>query len=57
MIATRFKITETDSSSLVLMHTGGTPWFIRINEEDHIVFADFHIDTGVAIQYLQGQLK
>jgi len=33
--------------------TGGTPWFIFIDQEDNIVFADFHINTDGAIQYLK----
>ena len=35
--------------------TGGTPWFIIINENDEIVFSDFHIDHKQLVEsYLQG---
>jgi len=31
--------------------TGGTPWFIFIDENDNVVFADFHINADGAIKY------
>jgi thiol-disulfide isomerase/thioredoxin len=37
--------------------TGGTPWFIFIDQEDNIVFADFHINTEGTINYLNEILK
>ena len=33
--------------------TGGTPWFIFINEEGTVVFNDYHLDTDKAIDYLK----
>lgn len=33
--------------------TGGTPWFILIDEEDKVLFNDFHLDTEKAIEYLK----
>ena len=33
--------------------TGGTPWFILIDEEDKVLFNDFHLDTEKAIDYLK----
>ena len=32
--------------------TGGTPWFIFIDNQDNIVFSDFHINENAAIAYL-----
>jgi thiol-disulfide isomerase/thioredoxin len=37
--------------------TGGTPWFILINQNNEIEFADFHINADGAIQYLKETLK
>ena len=34
--------------------TGGTPWFVFINQDDKIVFADFHINVEAAIKVLKG---
>ena len=36
--------------------TGGTPWFIFIDKNDTVVFADFHINVEKAIDFLN-QLK
>ena len=33
--------------------TGGTPWFININEDTIVLFADFHLNTEAAINYLK----
>jgi thiol-disulfide isomerase/thioredoxin len=33
--------------------TGGTPWFVFIDQNDKIVFADFHINVEAAIQVLK----
>jgi thiol-disulfide isomerase/thioredoxin len=33
--------------------TGGTPWFIFIDQENNVVFNDFHLNTEKAIEYLQ----
>ncbi|MBL7711927.1 MAG: TlpA family protein disulfide reductase [Chitinophagaceae bacterium] len=38
-------------------HTGGTPWFIFINQEDMIEFANFHIEAEQVIRYLGAKLK
>ena len=37
-------------------NTGGTPWFIFINQKDEIEFADFHINVDAAINYLYKSL-
>jgi len=41
--------------STVMYHyrTGGTPWFIFINQEGKVVFNDFHLNTEKAIEFLQ----
>ena len=33
--------------------TGGTPWFILIDQNDKVVFNDFHLNEDKAIEYLQ----
>lgn len=34
-------------------HTMGTPWFIIINPREQVVFSDFHLDAGRAIEALR----
>lgn len=34
--------------------TGGTPWFILIDQQGKVVFNDFHLDVDKAIEYLKG---
>jgi len=33
--------------------TGGTPWFIFIDQNDNVVFADFNINVEAAIEVLK----
>ena len=33
--------------------TGGTPWFIFIDQYDNVVFADFHVNVDGAIKFLK----
>lgn len=33
--------------------TRGTPWFIFINQKDHIIFADFHLNVEAVISFLK----
>ena len=35
--------------------TGGTPWFIFIDKNNHIVFADFHLNENAAIAFLKSR--
>ena len=38
-----------------IMHdyrTGGTPWFIFVDDNNQVVFNDFHVDSEKAIDYL-----
>lgn len=46
---------STQNISTVMYHyrTGGTPWFIFINQEGKVVFNDFHLNTEKAIEFLQ----
>ena len=46
---------NTQNVSSVMYHyrTGGTPWFIFINQEGKVVFNDFHLNTEKAIEFLQ----
>ena len=32
--------------------TGGTPWFIFIDQKGRVVFNDFHMNSEKAIEYL-----
>lgn len=46
---------DTNHISKVMMSygTGGTPWFILIDQWDTVVFADFNLDVENAINYLK----
>lgn len=33
--------------------TGGTPWFLFIDQNNNIVFSNFHLNTDAAIEYLK----
>lgn len=33
--------------------TGGTPWFVIIDQNDNVVFADFHLNADAAINALK----
>lgn len=44
---------KSRSNIMTNYRTGGTPWFIFINKQDHIVFADFHLNVEAAISYLK----
>ncbi|MCM5664172.1 peroxiredoxin family protein [Galbibacter mesophilus] len=44
---------ESRSSTMTDFQTGGTPWFIFIDKHDNIVFADFHLNTEAAIEFLK----
>jgi len=33
--------------------TGGTPWFVFIDQNNNVVFADFHINVDGAIEFLK----
>ncbi|CAM1343866.1 peroxiredoxin family protein [Tenacibaculum amylolyticum] len=33
--------------------TGGTPWFIFIDQHDNVIFADFHLNVDAAIKVLK----
>ena len=45
--------TGNRSSTMYNYRTGGTPWFIFIDQSDTVVFNDFHLDVDKAIKYLQ----
>ncbi|MFK7001056.1 peroxiredoxin family protein [Flavobacterium oreochromis] len=48
--------TNNISNIMVNYRTGGTPWFIFIDQNDNVVFNDYHLDTEKAISYLK-QIK
>ena len=41
------------STTMQNYRTGGTPWFILIDENDTVVFNDYHLDVDNAIKYLK----
>jgi len=41
------------SSTMQNYRTGGTPWFILIDESNKVVFNDYHLNTDKAIEYLK----
>ena len=47
------KQTGNRSSTMYNYRTGGTPWFIFINQNDTVVFNDYHLDVEKAIDFLK----
>ena len=45
--------TNNFSSTMYHYRTGGTPWFILIDQEGKVVFNDFHLNTEKAIEFLK----
>ena len=45
--------TRNISNIMVNYRTGGTPWFIFIDQDDNVVFNDYHLNTDKAIEFLQ----
>ncbi len=45
--------TSNRSSTLTNYRNGGTPWFIFIDENDKVVYNNFHLDKDKAIEYLK----
>ena len=45
--------TRNISSTMHNYRTGGTPWFILINQEGTVIFNDFHLNVEKAIEYLK----
>lgn len=44
---------KSRSNFMESYQTGGTPWFVFIDQNDKIVFADFHINVDIAITVLK----
>ncbi len=44
---------QSRSNFMQNYQTGGTPWFVFIDQNDNVVFADFHINVDAAIQVLK----
>ena len=42
---------EGSSTIMQDYRTGGTPWFIFIDDKDNVVFADFHMNVDGTIKY------
>ena len=45
--------TGNRSSIMYNYRTGGTPWFIFVDQKDKVVFNDFHLNTEAAIDVLK----
>jgi len=45
------KNTGNRSSIMYDYKTGGTPWFIIIDQNDRVIFNDFHLNSDKAIEY------
>ncbi len=41
------------SKTMFDYRTGGTPWFILIDENNRVIFNDFHLNVDKAIEYLK----
>ena len=46
--------TQNISSTMMNYRTGGTPWFILIDQQGTVIFNDFHLNEDKAIEYLKG---
>ena len=46
---------STRNRSNIMYHyrTGGTPWFIIIDQDDKVIFNDFHVDVNKTIDLLK----
>ncbi|SED15692.1 AhpC/TSA family protein [Tenacibaculum sp. MAR_2009_124] len=44
---------KSRSNIMINYKTGGTPWFILIDQNDNVVFADFHLNVDAAIEVLK----
>ena len=45
--------TRNRSSIMYHYRTGGTPWFILIDQNNKVVFNDYHLNTEKTIEYLK----
>jgi hypothetical protein len=45
--------TRNISSTMHNYLTGGTPWFIFIDQKARVIFNDYHLNTEKAIEYLK----
>lgn len=43
--------------TMVDLGTGGTPWFLLIDQRDRLVFGNFHLDAEKAIAHIRGSLE
>jgi len=41
------------SSTMFNYKTGGTPWFIFIDQNNKVIFNDYHLNEDKVISYLQ----
>ncbi|OUR94561.1 thiol-disulfide isomerase [Flavobacteriales bacterium 34_180_T64] len=48
---------SSNNRSQIMYHyrTGGTPWFIFIDQRNNVVFNDFHLNIKAAIEFLKTQ--
>ncbi len=44
---------QSRSNFMQNYQTGGTPWFVFIDQKDNVIFADFHINVEAAISVLK----
>lgn len=44
---------KSRSNMMTNYKTGGTPWFILIDQHDNVVFADFHLNVDATIDVLK----
>ena len=45
--------TRNISSTMFNYRTGGTPWFILIDQQGTVIFNDYHLNTENTIEYLK----
>lgn len=44
---------KSQSNIMTNYRTGGTPWFIFIDQNDNVVFGDFHLNVEKGIEFLE----
>ncbi len=44
--------TNNISSTMLAYRTGGTPWFIFIDQDNRVIFNDYHLNVDKAIEFL-----
>jgi len=47
---------KSTANFMLDFHTKGTPWFVLIDQNNNLVFSDFHINVENAIAYIKQEI-